>query len=95
MIEKKSLSEINTEILPKGIALFIAELPVWPPAQYFSFFYLPTKYRGVYDNIISFGYDCLFSYVKFDTEISMSNTEKEENDSSSYIHFTNKTESCV
>ncbi|XP_056009090.1 mpv17-like protein 2 isoform X2 [Ostrea edulis] len=95
LFEKKSLSEINTEILPKSVALFIAELPVWPPAQYFSFFYLPTKYRGVYDNIISFGYDCLFSYVKFDTEISMSNTEKEENDSSSYIHFTNKTESCV
>ncbi|XP_061166447.1 mpv17-like protein 2 [Saccostrea echinata] len=93
LFEKKSLSDINREILPKSIALFIAELPIWPPAQYFSFFFLPTKYRGVYDNIISFGYDTLFSYVKFDADLGWIKTEKEKHDSYSDVCVEDKIDS--
>lgn len=93
LFEKKTIHEINKEMMPKSIALFVAELPVWPPAQYFSFFYLPTKYRGVYDNVISFGYDCLFSYVKFDSELGTECAKKEMENLANSVNIKDKLES--
>lgn len=77
IFEKKIISEINKEIMFKGVVLFVVELFVWFLVQYFSFFYFFIKYRGVYDNVILFGYDCLFSYVKFDLELGIKCVKKE------------------
>lgn len=92
--ERKTVKEINKEVMPKSVALYVAELPIWPPAQYFSFFYLPTKYRGVYDNIISFGYDCLFSYVKFDSELGKDSSKKEIENFSKNVQGKDEFQTC-
>ncbi|KZC04827.1 Mpv17-like protein 2 [Dufourea novaeangliae] len=53
-------------ITMKAHRLYIAEWIVWPPAQIFNFYFLPTKYRVLYDNTISLGYDVYTSQVKHD-----------------------------
>lgn len=46
------------------INFILAEWVVWPPAQIINFYWLPNKYRVLYDNTISLGYDVYTSKVK-------------------------------
>lgn len=48
----------------KIVSFFLAEWVVWPPAQIINFYWLPNKYRVLYDNTISLGYDVYTSKVK-------------------------------
>jgi len=52
------------EVTHKGQELYIAEWLLWPPAQFINFYFLPTRYRVLYDNIISLFYDTYTSYVQ-------------------------------
>lgn len=63
ILEKSTSEEIINEIKGKAWKLYVAEWVVWPPAQVISFYWLPTKYRVLYDNIISLGYDVYTSKV--------------------------------
>jgi len=64
IIEKSSSDDIQSDIRNKGTQLYIAEWFVWPPAQFVNFYFLPTKFRVIYDNTISLGYDMYTSHVK-------------------------------
>nr|BAN20755.1 pmp22 peroxisomal membrane protein, putative [Riptortus pedestris] len=68
LLENSSLSQTVKEIINKGKHLYVAEWIVWPPAQIINFYFLPTKYRVLYDNTISLGYDIYTSYVKHELE---------------------------
>ena len=48
-----------------GLHLYMVEWVVWPPAQFFNFYILPTRFRVLYDNVISLGYDMYTSHVKY------------------------------
>ncbi|CAB4055088.1 MPV17 [Lepeophtheirus salmonis] len=56
LIERKKLDSFWSHISEKGVKLYIAEWFVWPPAQFVNFYFLPTRYRVAYDNLISLGY---------------------------------------
>ena len=45
--------------------MYMVEWVVWPPAQFFNFYILPTRFRVLYDNVISLGYDMYTSHVKY------------------------------
>lgn len=62
LLEGQSLKELGT-VKDKAIRLYIAEWVIWPPAQFVNFYFLPTRFRVLYDNVISFGYDIYTSYV--------------------------------
>lgn len=62
-LERKSISEIGKEMKDKFIRLYTAEWIVWPPAQIVNFLWLPSRYRVLYDNTISLGYDIYTSRV--------------------------------
>jgi protein Mpv17 len=47
-----------------GCELYVAEWLLWPPAQFVNFYFLPTRYRVAYDNLISLIYDVYTSHVK-------------------------------
>lgn len=63
-LEKTKVPEIIDEIKRKAIILYTAEWVVWPPAQVINFYILPIRYRVLYDNIISLGYDVYTSRVR-------------------------------
>lgn len=71
-MENKTLVEIKKECADKSWKLFIAEVLVWPPAQIFNFYFLPTRYRVLFDNFVSALFDFYFSRVKY------GNVDKEE-----------------
>ncbi|XP_045192771.2 mpv17-like protein 2 [Mercenaria mercenaria] len=64
-LEGKRGKELKNELLEKGKTLYAAEWIVWPPAQVINFCFLPTRYRVLFDNTVSFGFDWYFSYVKY------------------------------
>jgi protein Mpv17 len=64
IMERKSKNELLEEMKQKAWMLYAAEWAIWPPAQFINFYFLPTKYRVLYDNAISLGYDIYTSYVK-------------------------------
>ncbi|KAI4491067.1 hypothetical protein M0802_010484 [Mischocyttarus mexicanus] len=66
LLEGSNLSELNYEIVNKAHKLYLAEWIIWPPAQVINFYFLPTKYRVLYDNTVSLGYDVYTSQVKYD-----------------------------
>ena len=61
---------LQQELIEKGKTLYKADWLVWPAAQYVNFYFLPTRYRVLYDNTISFGFDCYFAHVKFGTNLN-------------------------
>jgi len=65
IIEASTKREIVKDIREKGLHLYMVEWVVWPPAQFFNFYILPTRFRVLYDNVISLGYDMYTSHVKY------------------------------
>ena len=47
-----------------GTQLWLSEWFIWPPAQFVNFYFLPTKYRVIYDNLVSLFYDWYTSHLK-------------------------------
>lgn len=66
LLEQESWEVTKQEIVNKGKRLYAAEWVVWPPAQVINFYLLPTRFRVLYDNTISLGYDIYTSYVRHD-----------------------------
>uniref|UniRef100_A0A1B0G890 Mpv17-like protein 2 n=1 Tax=Glossina morsitans morsitans TaxID=37546 RepID=A0A1B0G890_GLOMM len=64
LLEKKSNREILDEMREKAWKLYVAEWVVWPVAQFVNFYWLPSRYRIFYDNVVSLGYDVFTSHVK-------------------------------
>lgn len=86
IFEENPLENFTDEVKDKFWTLYKAEWVVWPPAQIINFYFLPTKYRVVYDNSISLGYDIYTSHVKHSKPVKDDGdepipTESEENDS--------------
>uniref|UniRef100_A0A1B6GB50 Mpv17-like protein 2 n=1 Tax=Cuerna arida TaxID=1464854 RepID=A0A1B6GB50_9HEMI len=79
-LEHLSWEVTKKEIITKGKRLYIAEWVVWPPAQVVNFYFLPTRFRVLYDNTISLGYDVYTSYVRHD------NSEEEKPTNLAVIH---------
>lgn len=64
LFEADPMENFKEEVRDKFLTLYRAEWMVWPPAQVINFYFLPTKYRVLYDNTISLGYDIYTSQVK-------------------------------
>jgi len=64
VFEAKSPSQIIKDTQELGTQLWLSEWFIWPPAQFVNFYFLPTKYRVVYDNIVSLFYDWYTSHLK-------------------------------
>jgi len=63
-IENKSMAQFLEDTINLGSRLWLAECLLWPPAQFINFYFLPTKYRVLYDNLVSLVYDWYTSHLK-------------------------------
>lgn len=63
-MEGKNFIQFKDEMIQKAWRLFLADCIVWPPAQILNFYFLPPRFRVLYDNLISLGCDIYTSYVK-------------------------------
>lgn len=66
--EGKTLEAFIAEFKTKAWKLYLAEWVIWPPAQFFNFYALPSRFRVLYDNLISLGYDVYTSHVKYSVD---------------------------
>lgn len=78
VLENAKPATVKAEIIQKGWLLYAAEWMIWPPAQIINFYWLPTRYRVLYDNTISLGYDVYTSYVKHAIPLVMEEEETSE-----------------
>ncbi|CAF4756588.1 mpv17-like protein 2 isoform X2 [Pieris napi] len=76
IFEDNPLESFTDEVGEKFWILYKAEWYVWPPAQIINFYFLPTRYRVLYDNTISLGYDVYTSHIK---HYKSKNHSKEDN----------------
>lgn len=64
VLEGSTLPECIAEVKAKAWRLYVAEWMIWPPCQFLNFYVLSTKYRVLFDNLVSLGYDIYTSRVK-------------------------------
>lgn len=70
IMERSTVSRVMDELKEKGMEqIYVAEWLIWPPAQFVNFYFLPLRYRILWDNIISLGFDIYSPYVKYKTEL--------------------------
>lgn len=70
IMERSTVSRVMDELKEKGMEqIYVAEWLIWPPAQFVNFYFLPLRYRIMWDNIISLGFDIYSPYVKYKTEL--------------------------
>ena len=63
VLNKWSFKETIDNTISKGSKVYVAEWIVWPPAYVFSFYFLSTRHRVLYDNFISLGFNVFNSYI--------------------------------
>jgi len=68
-IGNQSSSNSFSHSLRLGGQLYLAEWVVWPPAQFVNFYFLPTRFRVLFDNIVSLIYDTYTSHIKFKSHL--------------------------
>ena len=73
-------TDIVKDLKEKGSDLLVAEWIVWPPAQMINFLLLPTRYRVLYDNSVSLGFDYYYSYVMYRKGKGTTDTEEKDSE---------------
>lgn len=63
LVNQSSKSQFLKDIVEKGRNIYIAEWVVWPPASLINFYFIPYKYRVLYDSFASLGFDIYNSYI--------------------------------
>ncbi|XP_059158765.1 mpv17-like protein 2 [Physella acuta] len=64
--EGQGTAKLKKEFQETGVRLLLADLILWTPAQAVNFYFIPAKYRVLYDNMVSLTADTVYSYLRFE-----------------------------
>lgn len=56
--------QVAQEVQSKFLPTYIADLMLWPPAQFVNFFLVPAYLRVVYVSVVTLGWNCYLSHMK-------------------------------
>lgn len=72
LMERSGIDTLKSRLRSQFGWIYLADWLVWVPAQTVNFYFLPTRYRVLYDNVISLGFRWFVSYMihEFDTRTS-------------------------
>lgn len=94
ILERSKASRIKDEIIEKGMEnIYVVEWMVWPPAQFVNFLWVPLKYRLLFDNVVSLGFDIYSPFVKYKTQLKAEKDGKSNSASNEVVKTTSIEES--
>ncbi len=64
LLEGKRLKDVEEKIEGQWLSTYLADLSVWPVAQYINFFYVPARLRIVYISALSLFWNAFLSKVQ-------------------------------
>ncbi|CAG5120737.1 unnamed protein product [Candidula unifasciata] len=65
LLDRQGWSSFKEELQKTGTTMCLTDLLVWTPLQIFNFYFLPTRYRILFDNIVSLAMDTFYSHLRF------------------------------
>ncbi|XP_070562867.1 mpv17-like protein 2 [Ptychodera flava] len=64
LLEGETVAKSFDILKEKFISVYTADWCVWPAAQCINFYFVPTRFRVLYVNGVTLGWDTFLSYVK-------------------------------
>lgn len=80
IMEGQTWRKIKVDLKAKGAVLYATEWAVWPPAQFVNFYFLPSRYRVLYDSTVSLAFDVFWSYVWYEMDIDEDTGDTNKNE---------------
>ena len=76
LLERQSIDEMRENMITKGQRIYVVDWMFWPPVSLVNFYIVPLRYRLLYENTVSIGFDVFNSYVYHNVHVHDNDNKK-------------------